>query len=172
MNGRGNATLPPVSDWFERFGFAEVADGFLVGAYPVDQDDVAELAAARVDEVHNLCEDSEYGEGERDAVSRELEAAGIEEHRLALEDYGNLPSQRLEQAVTRALQSLQAGRRVYLHCRAGWQRSAAVAAGVIALRDGIPIGSALDRLRERKPSADPLPHQLADLLDWHRHRDG
>jgi protein-tyrosine phosphatase len=159
-----------VSDWFARFGFAEVADGFLTGAYPVDAEDVAELAAAGVDEVHNLCEDAEYGEGERDAVSRELEAAGIEERRLPLVDYGSLPEERLERAVSGALQSLAAGRRVYLHCRAGWQRSAAVAGGVIALRDQISPQEALERLRERRPSAEPLPHQRADLLRWYAGR--
>jgi atypical dual specificity phosphatase len=167
-----SATLVPVSDWFERFGWGEVADGFLLGAYPLDAEDVAELAEAGVDEILNLCEDAEYGEGERDAVSRELEAAGIEERRLPLVDYGNLPSERLEQAVTRALASLEAGRRVYLHCRAGWQRSAAVAGGVIALRDGISPQEALERLRERRPSAEPLPHQRADLLRWYAERAG
>src|SRR5207248_2493797 len=54
----------------------------------------------------------------------------------------------------------------YLHCRAGWQRSAAVAAGVVALRDGLDIDEALDFVRRRKPSADPLPHQREDLRRW------
>ena len=159
-----------MSDWFARFGWAEVADDFVVGAYPVDAADVAALAAAGVDEVQNLCQDSEYGEGERAAVSRELRERGIQEHRLPLVDYGNLPPDQLERAVARILDSLQAGRRVYLHCRAGWQRSAAVAAGVIALRDGISAEEALERLRERKPTAEPLPHQRADLLRWFRAR--
>ena len=38
---------------------------------------------------------------------------------------------------------LDAGERTYLHCRAGWQRSAAVAAGVVAVRAGIDIDEAL-----------------------------
>ena len=33
-----------VSDWFEHFGYAEVADDLLIGAYPQDADDVAALA--------------------------------------------------------------------------------------------------------------------------------
>ncbi len=36
--------------------------------------------------------------------------------------------------------------RTYLHCRAGMQRSASVAAGVIALRDGVDIDEALRRV--------------------------
>jgi protein-tyrosine phosphatase len=57
-----------------------------------------------------------------------------------------------------------------VHCRAGWQRSATVAAGVLALREGLPIEDALAVLRERKPTAEPLGHQRADLLAWWRTR--
>jgi predicted protein tyrosine phosphatase len=53
-----------------------------------------------------------------------------------------------------------------VHCRAGWQRSAAVAAGVVALRDEVDLAEALDRIAARKPTADPLPHQRHDLANW------
>jgi protein-tyrosine phosphatase len=155
-----------MSEWFERFGFGSVGEGLLTGAYPLDADDVAALAEAHVDEVYNLCEDTEYGEGERAAVEAALAAAGITERRLSFTDYGNLPAPALEQATMEVSAALAVGHRVYLHCRAGWQRSAAVAAGVIALREGLPIGLALDRLRERRPAAEPLAHQTADLLAW------
>ena len=61
---------------------------------------------------------------------------------------------------------LDEGTRTYLHCRAGWQRSAAVAAGVVAVRTGREIDAALAYVQERKPSADPLPHQREDLRGW------
>ena len=61
---------------------------------------------------------------------------------------------------------LDEGARTYLHCRAGWQRSAAVAAGVVAVRTGREIEAALDYVQRRKPSADPLPHQREDLRRW------
>jgi protein-tyrosine phosphatase len=64
------------------------------------------------------------------------------------------------------MDAMDEGRRVYLHCRAGWQRSAAVAAAVIALREELDIEEALDVLRERRPVAAPLEHQRADLLAW------
>jgi hypothetical protein len=61
---------------------------------------------------------------------------------------------------------LDEGVRTYLHCRAGWQRSAAVAAGVVAVRTRREIEAALDYVQLRKPSADPLPHQREDLRRW------
>jgi len=160
-----------MSEWFERFGFGSVADGLLTGAYPVDADDVAALAAAGVDEVYNLCEDVEYGEGERAVVDAALRAAGIGERRLSFVDYGNMPAAQLEQTTMEVSAALALGKRVYLHCRAGWQRSAAVAAGVIARHEGITIEQALEQLRQRRPAAEPLHHQLEDLLAWWAGRD-
>ncbi len=68
--------------------------------------------------------------------------------------------------MQQVLSWLDAGVRSYVHCRAGWQRSAAVAAGVVALRQGLDIDAALELVQARKPSAEPLPHQREDLRRW------
>ncbi len=86
-------------------------------------------------------------------------------------DYGGLPAPALETAVREVNQWLDEGARTYVHCRAGWQRSAAVAAAVIAVRVGIDIDEALAHVQARKPSADPLPHQREDLRRWWQERD-
>jgi protein-tyrosine phosphatase len=161
-----------MSEWFERFGHAQVADGLVTGSYPGDAADVAVLASEGVSRVLNLCQDEEYEEGARDAVASALEEAGIEERRVELVDYGGLSAGAIEQAATEVAGWLEAGETVYLHCRAGWQRSATVAAAALALRDGIDPDEALARIRRRKPSSDPLPHQLQDLRSWWRLRAG
>jgi hypothetical protein len=155
-----------VSTWFRTYGFADVYDRLMIGAYPLDADDVAMLEWAGVDRVMNLVEDGEYRPGEREVVAGALQSAGIEEHRLSLTDYGGLPADELEAAVREVSGWLEAGAKTYLHCRAGWQRSAAVAAGVVAVRGDIDIDDALDYVQSRKPSADPLPHQRDDLRRW------
>lgn len=156
----------PMSDWFDRFGFAEVADNLVIGAFPLDADDVGQLAADHITAIFNLVEDLEYDEGDRDVVTAALAEHGISEQRMSFVDYGALLPAQLEEAVTAVLAWLDGGERVYLHCRAGWQRSAAVAAGVIALRDKIDLAEALERIAQRKPTADPLPHQRHDLANW------
>jgi atypical dual specificity phosphatase len=155
-----------VSLWFERFGYAPVLDELVVGAYPLDRADVERIAGEGVDRIYNLCQDAEYADGERAGVAAALREHGIEEERLPLVDYGGLGPEVLERAVSDVLEALDDGSRVYLHCRAGWQRSAAVAAGVIALREDLPVEDALRVLRERKPTAEPMDHQRADLLAW------
>jgi protein-tyrosine phosphatase len=155
-----------VSTWFRTYGFADIFDGLTIGAYPLDAEDVAMLEWAGVERVMNLVEDKEYRSGERDAVENALLSAGIEEHRLSLTDYGGLPAEELETAVQEVGGWLDQGAKTYLHCRAGWQRSAAVAAGVVAIRADIDIDAALEYVQSRKASADPLPHQRDDLRRW------
>lgn len=155
-----------MSRWFRAYGFADVLDDLLVGAYPLDQDDVDALSRLGIRRVLNLTEDAEYRPGDRETVEDALAAAGIEERRLSLTDYGGLPPDALEAAAKEINAWLDEGARTYLHCRAGWQRSAAVAAGVVALRTGLDVEDALVYVQERKPSADPLPHQREDLRQW------
>jgi len=155
-----------MSDWFEHYGFAEVGENLLMGAYPQDADDVAALARAGVTRIFNLVQDLEYELGAREGCVAALAEAGIDEQRIELVDFGSVPAAQIERTAQAVLQWLDEGERVYVHCRAGWQRSATVIAAIISLREGISPGKALQVLRERKPSANPLAHQRGDLLDW------
>jgi atypical dual specificity phosphatase len=155
-----------VSDWFRNYGLARIYNNLLIGAYPLDGDDVATLEQMGVSQVVNLVEDSEYAPGQRDEVALALERSGIRESRINLTDFGDLPAERFDHAVNQVLDSLDRGRRTYVHCRAGRQRSAAVAAGVVATRSGMDIDNAVEFIRTRRPKADPLPHQRDDLRTW------
>jgi protein-tyrosine phosphatase len=155
-----------MSDWFEDFGFAEVGVDLLMGAYPQDADDVGALVAAGVTRVFNLVQDIEYDPGARDACSAALAEAGIQERRVELVDYGNLPPAQIEDSARAVVAWLDEGERVYVHCRAGMQRSATVAVAIVMLRDGLELSDALDSIRGRKPSANPLAHQRQDLVRW------
>jgi protein-tyrosine phosphatase len=161
-----------VSNWFRSYGFADVNDKLLIGAYPLDDGDVATLENMRVRRVLNLVQDSEYRPGEHERVEEALRRAGIVEHRVPLTDYGDLPPEALEAVVTEVAGWLNSGLRSYLHCRAGWQRSAAVAAAVVAVTDQIDVDEALAHVQARKPTADPLPNQRADLRRWWDERKG
>lgn len=161
-----------MSRWFSQYGFADVYDDLVIGAYPLDAADVETLANLRVQRVLNLVQDEEYQTGQRAEVASALELADIPESRLELVDYGHLPFEQLEAAVTTVVDWLDEPGTSYVHCRAGWQRSAAVAAGAVAIRERIDIEEAIEYVRKRKPSADPLPHQRDDLRAWWDARGG
>jgi atypical dual specificity phosphatase len=160
-----------VSSWFRSYGYASVYDGLIVGALPLDEADVHMLSGLGVSRVLNLVEDGEYKRGARRKVERALEKSGIGERRLGTEDFGNLSPELLEQATGQVNEWLDEGQIVYLHCRAGWQRSAAVAAGAVALRTGVDLDTALRMVQALKNTAEPLPHQREDLQRWLEGRD-
>ena len=155
-----------MSDWFENYGFAEVFPDLVIGAYPLDADDVAALAARGIRRVLNLSQDAEYREGQRPAVERALAAYGIEETRVGLTDFGHLPGEALDEAIRIVVAWMDECEPSYVHCRAGYQRSASIAAGAVAVFNDVDIATALQWVRKHKHTADPLPHQRADLQDW------
>jgi atypical dual specificity phosphatase len=155
-----------VSEWFDSYGFAQVDERLLVGAVPADHSDVGQLADAGVTRVLNLVEDGEYRSGQRADVELGYEVAGIQEVRFSTVDYGGLSAPLLEQASSQVLEWLDDQQTVYVHCRAGWQRSATVAGAVLARRHRIDPEAALALINSRKPSADPLAHQRLDLQSW------
>jgi predicted protein tyrosine phosphatase len=155
-----------MSTWFRTYGYGEVHPGLIVGAYPLDRGDVNQLRLMQVDRVLNLVEESEYQPGDREAIEEAYASHGILETRQNLIDFGHLPTDQLDAAVSTLVDWLEDDRRVYVHCRAGWQRSAAVASGAVAVIRGISIEEALASVQGQKPSADPLPHQRADLRAW------
>ncbi len=155
-----------VSRWFRAYGFQQVYEDLTVGAVPADGPDVAALEFIGIQNVLNLVEDLEYAPGARAEVADAYEQAGIEEQRIRFVDLGRLPVAPLDEAVATINAWLDDGRVTYVHCRAGLQRSAAVAAAVIAVREDMHIDDAVRLVHQRKPSADPLPHQREDLRRW------
>jgi predicted protein tyrosine phosphatase len=155
-----------MSDWFESYGFAEVFPELIIGAYPLDSRDVGALASSGVRRVLNLAQEAEYRGGQRAEVESALARHGIEEVRLSIVDFGHLPGDRLDHAVGTVVGWMDECVRCYVHCRAGWQRSASVAAGAVAVFNDVDISTALTWVRRHRSTANPLPHQRADLLDW------
>ena len=155
-----------MSEWFQSYGFAEVFPELMIGAYPLDSADVNQLAASGVRHVLNLAEEAEYDEAQRAEVMAALARHQLTEVRLSIVDFGHLPAAGLDQAVGTVVGWMDECVPSYVHCRAGWQRSASVAAGAVAVFNDVDISTALDWVRSHKARANPLPHQRADLLAW------
>ena len=123
--------------------------------------------------VLNLTEDEEYRPGDRRG-RRARARGGRDRGASPAPDRLRRPARptMLEAAVQEVNAWLDEGARTYVHCRAGWQRSAAVAAGVVAVRDRDRHRRGARPVQQRKPSADPLPHQREDLRRGGRRRRG
>lgn len=172
MRSLERATVPIMSRWFREYGWGPVAPALATGSYPQDGADDEVLRAAGITAVVSLCRDRGTGRGRGPWWWRRTRLPGIVEHRLPSEDYGGLRPELLERGAVLVGAALDAGATVYVHCRAGWQRSAAVAAAALVVRDGVDVPAALEAIRRSRPEAAPLPHQVADLSGWAAGRQG
>jgi protein-tyrosine phosphatase len=111
--------------------------------------------------VINLCEDREYWDGERAVVAGACERAGITEHRLPVIDGATVPAAVLEEAVEVAGEGV-----VYVHCRGGRERSAAVAIALLAASDCSSVEDAHARAVSIRPGFKPLPWQVDGVRSW------
>lgn len=155
-----------MSRWFQQYGFDVVADGLLVGALPSDASDVAGLAERGVTRVVSLVSDDEYRGGAHAVVVAAYATRGIGESRVPSTDHGHLSPEQLEHASGLTTAAIDERSIVYLHCRAGWQRSVVVAAAALCRTGSAEPLDALRTVMARRRGADPLPHQIADLLQW------
>ncbi|MEO1003742.1 MAG: dual specificity protein phosphatase [Cyanobacteria bacterium J06638_7] len=129
-----------------------------VGSAPAAQADLERLAGEGVGGLLCLCPPAEA-----------RLVAGARQRfrcrRLALPDSASgrppLPRQ-LEQAVA-LLGELRRQGPVYLHCRAGVERSPLVAMGWLMHSRGLPLQAAFEYLREVHPGSAPVPEQLQAL---------
>ena len=125
------------------------------------------LAAMSVRQVLNLVEDAEYGPGRRFVVEESLREARIQEHRMQLTDFGHLPADEPRGGGAPGRQLAQ-GRRPQPTSTAAPGGSAPPPWPPVPSPSttGIGIDEAVAYVQERKPSADPLPHQRDDLRPW------
>ena len=62
--------------------------------------------------------------------------------------------------------ALHLGGAVYVHCRAGIQRTGAIAAAWFARQQRCSIDEAVERLRERRPDFEPMVFQVQAAQRW------
>ena len=146
QEGRGNEMLT--------LSYDEVADDLLVGSYPHTPEDVRHLAGELgVTGVLSLQDDRDLDSlGLRwDLLVRAYQAAGVVAERQPVRDFSPRHLTRELPACVAALHRLRsAGRRVYLHCTAGVNRSATVAIAYLHAHGGLTLEDAIAQVRERR----------------------
>jgi atypical dual specificity phosphatase len=144
-----------------RLNYSRLSDRLLAGAMPHSREHADALAAEGVAVVVNLCELREYWEGERELVTAAYAELGITELHLPVKDGSTVPAAVLDQALAAAAVEV-----TYVHCRGGRERSATVAAALLAEAERLGIDEALAQARHRRPVFAPLPWQVEALRAW------
>lgn len=152
-------------------GFAhwKVTPRIRAGRNPLTERDVAELAALGITHVLDLREEGEwhgpgrYGEEAIEAMQRH----GLVRRHVPMRDFSVPAEPALGEAVGWIEEVLdEPRRRLYVHCRAGLQRSATVLIAWRSWASGEPIELALWSLRRFGWPADPLYSQRLAVVRW------
>lgn len=156
------------------FEYCPVEERVFAGRNPLTARDVETLAAAGVTHLLDLRQPWEWeqaGRFGRDAVAA-MERAGMRRLHLPVRD-GSAPSaSELEAArafIDEALADPTA--RVFAHCRAGRERTAAVLVASYACRYNVTYEEALAALRQNRPLLSPLAGQEQAVRAWLQDRE-
>jgi ADP-ribosyl-[dinitrogen reductase] hydrolase len=150
------------------FTWDEIAPGVHAGRAPLFRRDVWRLRAHGITHILDLRETLEWdGPGRRgDSAIAEIDTLGLARLQVAIRDMGTPRSADLDQAVAFMDAALHLGGAVYVHCRAGVQRTGAIAAAWFARQQRCSIEEAVERLRERRPDFEPMVFQVTAARRW------
>lgn len=153
--------LPP-------FEFDEIAERVHAGRAPLFRREVWALRAAGITHILDLREEREWAQRGHKGMSAitEIDALGLTRLHVPVADVTAPLSHHMDDAVAFIEAALHVGGTVYLHCRAGMQRTASVAAAWYARDQGCTVMDAVRRLRERRPIFDPLYEQVQAAQRW------
>ena len=151
------------------FEVGEALPGVLYGRNPLTGQDVEELISRGVTHVMDLREDKEWnapGRFGREAVAA-LEWCGVERVAVTVADTRAPEREALDRAWKVMSDALvEEGGRVFVHCRAGRERTGAILVAYLARRDGLGYADALARLRDGGCAVRPLPDQERAVKSW------
>lgn len=124
-----------------------VDEHVVLGAMPF-RSDVAKLAAEGVGAVVNTCE-------EYPGPTAEYEEFKIDQLRVPTVDFTHPTLESVERAVAFMEQHAAAGKKIYVHCKAGRARSATVVACWLIKRNQITAQQAQQKLLEIRSHVNP-----------------
>jgi len=150
------------------FEFDEIAPRVYAGRAPLFRREIWQLREAGITHILDLREEhewSQHGYVGRSAVA-EIDALGLTRLHVPVADVTAPMSRHLDDSVAFIEAALHVGGTVYLHCRAGMQRTASVAAAWYAREHQCSVADAVWQLRQRRPIFDPLYEQVQAAQRW------
>jgi protein tyrosine phosphatase (PTP) superfamily phosphohydrolase (DUF442 family) len=150
------------------FEFDRIEDWLLAGRNPLTAVDVDRLLALGVTNVLDLREEMEWLPPRfgAEAVAA-LQARGVQRLHLPVADTRGPSPEQFDAACEFLKQAEQRpGARVYVHCRGGWERTAAVLIAYYVRRDGLPWRDALRWLQGQRDKFRLWPEQEAAVRAW------
>jgi len=149
------------------FEFEQIAPHLWAGRNPLSAPDIEQLMAAGVTHILDLRQESEWTAPRFGAEALDwINQRGLTRVHCKILDMGAPDDAALDQACAflRAIEQDNSG--VYVHCRAGMERTAAVLIAWIATSENLDYDTALQRARSKRAILAPLPGQERAVRRW------
>lgn len=141
--------------------------GLLAGRNPLTALDAGWLVARGVTHVLDLREPGEWAPPRFGQEALDALAGRVHRRHIPVVDMGPPTPAQFEEAVAFLTETLrEPDALVYVHCRAGAARTAAILIAFHARRHDLGHDAALRDLQSRRPLLNPLPHQEAATRRW------
>ncbi len=149
------------------FEIHQALPGILCGRNPLTAGDVEALHEAGVRRVLDLRMDDEWNTQTRfgrEAITA-MSWGEIERISVPIVDEEPLSAEELDR-TWEILSAADEGSTLFVHCRAGIERTGSVLGAFLARQQGISLGDALEQLRNAGCNPKPLSHQVAAVQNW------
>jgi ADP-ribosyl-[dinitrogen reductase] hydrolase len=153
------------------FEYSQISDNIFAGRNPLTARDIREMQNLGITRILDLREPHEWGAPKFGAAALEtLEKQGAENpiHRthLLVPDMG-APSPETFSAACKLIDETEKnGGKIYIHCRAGMERTAAILIAYHAKTHGVSYEESLATLRRARTILKPLPNQEIATRAW------
>jgi ADP-ribosyl-[dinitrogen reductase] hydrolase len=154
------------------FEYSRIGERLYAGRNPLTARDVARLAAEGITHVLDLRENWEWIPPRFGAVAVEaMRRCGMHRQHQPIRDLAPPMPADLEAACAFLEEALtDPAVHVYVHCRAGQERTAAILVAFHACRHGVSYDDALKALQGGRRTLRPLPEQARAVRTWLRQR--
>lgn len=140
-----------------------------LGALPLkNKGNLEEILALGVTRVLSLVENFELEDGwfNKTVKPAEWREKGVQVHQISAVDYAPLTSQQIEEGVAFLADQLANGETVYVHCKAGRGRSAAIVIAYLMQYQGFTLDDAIAFVKERRPQINLNQEQRQALVTY------
>ena len=150
------------------FEYEWVTDRIMAGRNPLTGRDIALLSGLGITRVLDLREPHEWASPKLGTEAlEEIDRLGLQRLNVPIRDTKEPIGDELDSACSFLKETLSsANNRVYVHCRAGRERTAVVLIAYHARHNRISYEEALAQLRRGRPALKPLPDQEDTVRQW------
>lgn len=140
-----------------------------LGAIPLDNERHAEkIIAMGVTSILSILEDFEMEEWILTMPVQHTKwiEAGIHVKHIKAVDFSPLTREEIKEGITFLVQESEEGHTIYVHCKAGRGRSAAIVVGFLVEKERLSLHDAISRVKAQRPEINLNKYQIQALTDF------